>query len=60
MIDPRDEIHAMGPEDKVCERGVRDDSPAQLVRRLREKIESDTSHPEKIQTVAGRGKRSLP
>ncbi len=52
-----DLIRAIWPEDKVFERGVRDDSLAQLVRRLREKVEADASRPEKIQTVAGRGYR---
>ncbi len=52
-----DLIRAVWPEDRVFERGVRDDSLAQLVRRLREKVEADPSHPEKIQTVAGRGYR---
>jgi energy-coupling factor transporter ATP-binding protein EcfA2 len=52
-----DLIRAVWPEDQVFERGVRDDSLAQLVRRLREKVEADASRPEKIQTVAGRGYR---
>lgn len=55
-----DLIRAVWPEDKVFERGVRDDSLAQLVRRLREKVEKDASHPAKIQTVAGRGYRFSP
>jgi energy-coupling factor transporter ATP-binding protein EcfA2 len=57
-ICPKDDlIRAVWPEDKVFERGVRDDSLAQLVRRLREKVETDASHPSKVQTVAGRGYR---
>jgi DNA-binding response OmpR family regulator len=52
-----DLIRAVWPEDRVFERGVRDDSLAQLVRRLREKVEADASRPEKIQTAAGRGYR---
>jgi hypothetical protein len=52
-----DLIRAVWPEDRVFEKGVRDDSLAQLVRRLREKIESDPSAPRKIQTVPGRGYR---
>ncbi|MBN2083850.1 MAG: winged helix-turn-helix domain-containing protein [Anaerolineales bacterium] len=57
-ICPKDDlIRAVWPEDQVFERGVRDDSLAQLVRRLREKVETDASRPEKIQTVAGRGYR---
>jgi hypothetical protein len=52
-----DLIRAVWPEDKVFERGVRDDSLAQLVRRLREKIEPDPSNPRYIHTVPGRGYR---
>jgi ABC-type dipeptide/oligopeptide/nickel transport system ATPase subunit len=52
-----DLIRAVWVEDKVFERGVRDDSLAQLVRRLREKIEADPSNPKHIHTVAGRGYR---
>jgi energy-coupling factor transporter ATP-binding protein EcfA2 len=55
-----DLIRAVWPEDKVFERGVRDDSLAQLVRRLREKVEADASRPAKIQTVTGRGYRFAP
>jgi hypothetical protein len=50
-------IRAVWPEDRIFERGIRDDSLAQLVRRLREKVESDPSSPEHIQTVPGRGYR---
>ena len=35
--------------------GVRDDSLAQLVRRLREKIEPNPATPQHIHTVPGRG-----
>jgi energy-coupling factor transporter ATP-binding protein EcfA2 len=52
-----DLIRAVWLEDRVFERGVRDDSLAQLVRRLREKVETDASHPSRIHTVAGRGYR---
>lgn len=52
-----DLIRAVWPEDKVFERGVRDDSLAQLIRRLREKIEVDPGRPRLVQTVAGRGYR---
>ena len=38
-------------------RGVRDDSLAQMVRRLREKIETNPSEPQLILTVPGRGYR---
>jgi energy-coupling factor transporter ATP-binding protein EcfA2 len=48
-------ICAVWPEDYVFEQGVRDDSLAQLVRRLRIKIELDPSQPKYIQTVPGRG-----
>ncbi len=52
-----DLIRAVWPEDRVFEHGIRDDSLAQLVRRLREKTEPDPSSPEHIQTVPGRGYR---
>ncbi len=55
-----DLIRAVWPEDKVFERGVRDDSLAQLVRRLREKIEPEAAHPQHIHTAAGRGYRYEP
>lgn len=48
-------IRAVWPEDKVFEAGIRDDSLAQLIRRLREKIEPDPSDPVHIHTVSGRG-----
>jgi hypothetical protein len=50
-------IRAVWPEDKVYEEGIRDDSLAQLVRRLRTKIEPDPSDPTYLQTVPGRGYR---
>jgi hypothetical protein len=52
-----DLIRAVWPEDQILERGLRDDSLAQLVRRLREKIEPDASNPRHIHTVPGRGYR---
>lgn len=55
-----DIIRAVWPEDRIFERGVRDDSLAQLVRRLREKIEPDPSTPRSIHTVPGRGYRFIP
>jgi energy-coupling factor transporter ATP-binding protein EcfA2 len=55
-----DLIRAVWPEDQIYEQGIRDDSLAQLVRRLREKIESDPSHPRYIQTIPGRGYRFIP
>ncbi|MBN2147540.1 MAG: winged helix-turn-helix domain-containing protein [Anaerolineales bacterium] len=55
-----DLVHAVWSEDKIYTQGIRDDSLAQLVRRLREKVEGDPSHPRYIQTVAGRGYRFMP
>jgi energy-coupling factor transporter ATP-binding protein EcfA2 len=55
-----DLIRAVWPEDRAFIRGIRDDSLAQLVRRLREKIEADPSAPRLIQTVPGRGYRYMP
>jgi hypothetical protein len=52
-----DLIRAVWPEDQIVERGLRDDSLAQLVRRLREKIEPDPSNPRHVHTVPGRGYR---
>ncbi len=52
--------HAAWPEDKIYLEGIRDDSLAQLVRRLRKKIEPDPENPTHIQTVAGRGYRFIP
>jgi energy-coupling factor transporter ATP-binding protein EcfA2 len=60
VCDKDDLIHAVWPEDKIFERGIRDDSLAQLIRRLREKIEPDPSHPSHISTVPGRGYRYMP
>jgi hypothetical protein len=57
VCDKDDLIRAVWPEDKIFERGVRDDSLAQLIRRLREKIEPDPSNPSHIHTVPGRGYR---
>jgi hypothetical protein len=50
-------VRAVWPEDKIYETGIRDDSLAQLVRRLRKKIEVDDADPQLIQTVPGRGYR---
>jgi len=55
-----DLVRAVWPEDLIYERGIRDDSLAQLVRRLRVKIEPDPSQPRYIQTVPGRGYRFMP
>lgn len=54
-----DLVRAVWPEDRIFERGVRDDSLAQLVRRLREKVECSPSSPEHIHTVPGRGYRFI-
>jgi energy-coupling factor transporter ATP-binding protein EcfA2 len=53
-------IRAVWPEDQIFERGVRDDSLAQLIRRLREKVEMSPSDPAHIQTIPGRGYRFIP
>jgi len=55
-----DLIRATWPEDRIFERGIRDDSLAQLVRRLREKVEIHPSSPRLIHTVPGRGYRYTP
>ena len=53
-------IRAVWPEDQIFESGIRDDSLAQLVRRLRVKIEVNPSAPQYIHTVPGRGYRFTP
>lgn len=55
VCDKDDVIRAVWPEDKIYSEGVRDDSLAQLVRRVRLKIEPDPSHPKHLHTVPGRG-----
>jgi DNA-binding winged helix-turn-helix (wHTH) protein len=55
-----DLIRAVWPEDRVFSQGVRDDSLAQLVRRLRQKIEPDPNQPRQILVVPGRGYRYCP
>jgi len=50
-----DLVRAVWPEDVIYERGIRDESLAQLVRRLRVKIEPDPGQPNYIHTVPGRG-----
>jgi DNA-binding winged helix-turn-helix (wHTH) protein len=54
-----DLIQAVWTEDKVFDQGVRDDSLAQLVRRLRVKIEPDPSTPSFLLTIPGRGYRLI-
>lgn len=53
-------IQAVWPEDKVFQEGVRDENLAQLIRRLRKKIEPDPAAPRFIHTVPGRGYRFEP
>lgn len=50
-------IEAVWHEDKIYADGIRDDSLAQLVRRLRTKIEPDPSNPIYLHTIPGRGYR---
>lgn len=54
-----DLIRAVWPDDRVID-GLRDDSLAQLVRRLRQKVEVDPANPQHILTVPGRGYRYVP
>ncbi len=60
VCDKEELIPAVWPEDKVYEQGIRDDSLAQLVRRLRQKIEPDPSTPTYLHNVPGRGYRFTP
>jgi DNA-binding response OmpR family regulator len=53
-------IQAVWPEDKIFDVGVRDDSLAQLIRRVRIKIEADPSKPVFVLTIPGRGYRLNP
>ncbi len=48
-------VQAIWPEDVIFTQGVRDESLAQLVRRLRVKIEPDPQAPRYVQTIPGRG-----
>jgi hypothetical protein len=48
-------VHAVWPEEVIYEQGIRDESLAQLVRRLRVKIEPNPAEPRFIQTIPGRG-----
>jgi hypothetical protein len=48
-------VHAVWAEDVIYEQGIRDESLAQLVRRLRVKIEPNPNEPQFIQTIPGRG-----
>jgi hypothetical protein len=55
LCEKDDLIRRVWSDDRVFMQGVRDDSLAQLVRRLREKIEIDPASPFHIQTAPGRG-----
>jgi energy-coupling factor transporter ATP-binding protein EcfA2 len=55
VCDKQDLIEAVWPEDVVFEEGLRDESLAQLVRRLRVKIEAEPSRPQHLLTIPGRG-----
>ncbi len=60
VICEKDElIQAVWPEDIIFSTGIRDDSLAQLIRRLRKKIEVDASSPRLILTIPGRGYRYI-
>jgi hypothetical protein len=50
-----DLVRAVWPEDVIYAQGIRDESLAQLVRRLRVKIEPDPAEPTYLHTVPGRG-----
>jgi ABC-type dipeptide/oligopeptide/nickel transport system ATPase subunit len=52
-----DLIGAVWSEDRMYEQGIRDDSLAQMIRRLREKVEANPSKPIHILTIPGRGYR---
>jgi hypothetical protein len=54
-----DLIRAVWPDERVAD-GLRDDSLAQLIRRLRQKIEIDPGSPRRILTIPGRGYRYVP
>ncbi|NUM44184.1 MAG: winged helix-turn-helix domain-containing protein [Anaerolineales bacterium] len=55
VCDKDEVIRAIWPEDRIYTEGVRDDSLAQLIRRVRLKIEPDPSNPRYLHTVPGRG-----
>jgi hypothetical protein len=55
VVEKDELVRAVWPEDVIFERGIRDDSLAQLVRRLRKKIEPDPGDPQLIHTIPGRG-----
>lgn len=52
----KDELaRAIWPDDRYYKDGIRDDALAQMVRRLREKVETNPSQPVHIRTIPGRG-----
>lgn len=55
VCDKDDLVRAVWPEDVIYTQGIRDESLAQLIRRLRVKIELDPGAPQHIHTVPGRG-----
>ncbi len=55
-----DLIQAVWPEDRIFAEGIRDDSLAQLVRRLRQKVSAQAGWQGEIATVPGRGYRYIP
>jgi len=55
LCEKDDLIRAVWPEDRIYEGGIRDDSLAQLVRRLRRKIEVNPANPVFIENAPGRG-----
>jgi energy-coupling factor transporter ATP-binding protein EcfA2 len=60
VCDKDDLIRAVWTEDKIFTEGIRDDSLAQLVRRLRVKVEPNPAEPTFIHTIPGRGYRYTP
>ena len=57
VIEKDELIQAVWPEDKIFTQGIRDDSLAQLIRRLRVKLEPNPAEPCYIHTIPGRGYR---
>ncbi|PKO13182.1 MAG: hypothetical protein CVU39_20610 [Chloroflexi bacterium HGW-Chloroflexi-10] len=53
-------IQTVWSEDRIYQNGVRDDSLAQLIRRLRKKIERNPNQPQHIHTIPGRGYKFTP
>jgi ABC-type oligopeptide transport system ATPase subunit len=48
-------VRAVWPEEVIYEQGIRDESLAQLIRRLRVKVEPNPNEPHFIHTIPGRG-----